>query len=92
VEMGLKALITLKKGQAPRIHSIHDLAQIAAEFYPEMKNSFDSLKDLEPYYIASRYFDGLPDGIPIDHLSQKDGERAAEIARNFIMLASEYFR
>ena len=91
VEMGLKAIITLKKGRSPRIHSIQQMVKIAAEDYPEIIGSLDCLNDLDPYYIAARYFEGFPDGLPLDHLTQKDAEKAAEIARNFISVISKYF-
>jgi HEPN domain-containing protein len=89
--MGLKAIISLKRGRSPRTHSIQLMTKLAEEDYPEMSSTLKSLKDLDPYYIAARYFEGFPDGIPLDYLTQSDAEKAAEIAKSFLAEISIYF-
>jgi len=64
-EKALKAYLylKLKSSEAFRIHSIDELARLAAEADPDFQEILPA-KKLDKYYILTRYPNGLPGGVP----------------------------
>jgi len=49
----------------------------------------DTCRELDQYYVATRYPSGLPGGIPHDVFAERNAERALEGMKTVLTLVSE---
>jgi len=65
-EKALKAYL-YARGERPVLgHATHLLVQRCAAYEPGFLDLLDGCRRLDQYYIATRYPNGIPDGIPHD--------------------------
>jgi HEPN domain-containing protein len=62
-------------------HSVADLAAECAELDPEFSNLRSRAAPLDQFYVATRYPNSLPGGIPAQAFARPEAERALEMAR-----------
>jgi HEPN domain-containing protein len=63
-------------------HSIHELCSDVAAINSEFSNLCERWRTLDQYYIATRYPDSLPGGIPSEVFNVEDAQRAVSIAES----------
>ena len=76
----LKALLAYKNVSIPKIHSLIDLYELTRLLFPDLEQFKVVLRDLDTYYIPTRYPDALPGSLPEGLPTQKHAEEALEIA------------
>jgi len=83
-EKALKAYL-YAQGERPVIgHATHQLVQRCAEYDPDFGLLLDGCRQLDQYYIPTRYPNGLPDGIPHDLYTEEQAARALTVAQTVI--------
>ena len=65
-------------------HSLVDLLERAATSPEALLHLRDSARQLDQYYIPTRYPNGLPGGVPAEVFSDAQAEDAVGRARSFI--------
>ena len=86
-EKALKAVLYLAGARFVPGHSLVELlerARVDAESLLELR---DSARQLDQYYIPTRYPNGLPGGVPAEVFSDEQAEDAVNRARAFIAAA-----
>jgi len=87
-EKALKAYLMLKGMRFTLKHSINKLLKLCLE----KEKRFGALSDareLDKYYIPTRYPDGLPDDVPHDFYTQEDAERCIQTSKKALSLIKE---
>ncbi|MCR4419196.1 MAG: HEPN domain-containing protein [Clostridia bacterium] len=90
-EKALKAYLylRLKSAEAFRIHSVNELARLAAELDPDFLDVLPA-KMLDRYYIPTRYPNGLPGGVPSRYFDDPEEAKAAmEAAKAVVELVEK---
>jgi len=85
-----KALKSLAYAQGERLvigGSIVELAERLAATVPEVGKLRESAGILDQYYVATRYPNGLPGGVPFEAFGERQGREAVEAARAFVETA-----
>jgi HEPN domain-containing protein len=85
-----KALKSLSYGQGERLvlgHSIVELADRLAAKIPELGKLREQAGLLDQYYVATRYPNGLPGGVPFEAFGERQAREAIEAARTFVAIA-----
>jgi HEPN domain-containing protein len=85
-----KALKSLSYGQGERLvlgHSIVELAGRLASAMPEVGRLREQAGQLDQYYVATRYPNGLPGGVPFEAFGERQAREAVEAARAFVAIA-----
>lgn len=86
VELALKASVPRQAAAPPRLHSI---AELLARQDPAVRQALDhvmdDLRDLDPYYTATRY----PDAIVGDLPGQHEAGEAVAAARQAVTIITE---
>lgn len=91
VEKALKALL-YAQGERPVLgHATHRLVQSCAEYDAAFLDHLDGCRQLDQFYIATRYPNGIPDGIPHDVYTGKQAEEAVGIADRIIRFVAQHF-
>jgi HEPN domain-containing protein len=88
-EKALKALI-ISKGSESRIHSINYLLTSLPEDIKADDQMKHAAKELDKYYIPTRYPDSFSTGIPKDFFTSEDARRAIASAKKIIGFAEEH--
>ena len=86
-EKALKAVLYLRGERFVPGHSLVDLLERAATGTETLLHLRDSARQLDQYYIPTRYPNGLPGGIPAEVFSDAQAEDAVDRARSFIEAA-----
>ncbi|MBD3235538.1 MAG: HEPN domain-containing protein [Candidatus Eisenbacteria bacterium] len=76
VAKALKALRYARGARNVIGHSVVKLLDATAEVHPALESLRDSGAELDLYYIASRYPNGLVEGTPHESFTRKQDERA----------------
>jgi HEPN domain-containing protein len=69
-------------------HSVERLCAAATFYEPEFRSRGRAWTILDTYYIATRYPDALPDGIPADVYTQHAAETAVDLAAEVVDLVA----
>ena len=88
-EKALKAFLYAQGEEIVLGHSVERLCAAAAAFEPEFQARARTWSLLDGYYIATRYPNGLPDGIPADVYTQSAANDAVTLAEEAVTFVSE---
>jgi len=76
-EKVLKAFLYLK-GENPVLgHSTLKPAERAVAYEPTFRNALDACRDLDVFYVPTRYPSGIPDGAPFEYFRLQHAEKAS---------------
>jgi HEPN domain-containing protein len=70
-------------------HATHRLVERCAEYDPRFSELLDVCRQLDQYYIPTRYPNGLPDGIPHDVYTRAQAEQAVEGTRTVLRAVTQ---
>lgn len=85
-----KALKSLAYGAGDRLvigHSLVELIRRLHGSFPGLAELQESAGQLDQYYVATRYPNGLPGGVPFEAFSERQAREAIEAAGRFVELA-----
>ncbi len=85
-EKYLKAFLILNGQEPKRTHILRELVAEAAKFSPQIKKLMSEAKELEQYYIPTRY----PVG-PFGTFGKNDAQAALQAAEKIIQTIKRYF-
>lgn len=68
-------------------HSLVELVGRLGRAVPDLKDMGDAAGQLDQYYVATRYPNGLPGGTPFEAFSRAQAEPAIAAAERFVSLA-----
>ncbi len=89
-EKSLKAFL-YAQGERPVLgHATHRLVQRCAEYEENFATLLDGCRQLDQYYIPTRYPNGIPEGIPHDVYTSAQAEKAVQLARAVLDLVGAY--
>jgi HEPN domain-containing protein len=87
----LKAVLYLK-GERPVVgHATTHLAARCAEYDPGFKDLLESCRELDVFYIPTRYPNGVPDGAPYEFFGPRHSERGAAAYRRIADMVGPFF-
>jgi HEPN domain-containing protein len=89
-QAGEKALKSLHYGRGGRVvlgRSLVELLDGLLSERPDLAELRDAARQLDQYYIPTRYPNGLPGGIPSEAFTSKQATEAVSFARQFIARA-----
>ncbi|MDE0460325.1 MAG: HEPN domain-containing protein [Chromatiales bacterium] len=86
-EKALKAIHYLSGERFVPGHSLVELLETAAQPTGTLARLLDSARQLDQYYIPTRYPNGIPGGIPAEVFTDSQAEDAVIRARAFIEVA-----
>jgi len=79
------------QGERPVMgHATHRLVERCAEYEHGFSDLLDVCRQLDQYYIPTRYPNGLPDGIPHDVYTLAQAQQAVEGARTVLRAVSTH--
>ncbi len=90
-EKALKAYlyVKVKSVEVFRMRSVGDLSKMAAEVDPDFEQMVKA-KDLDRYYILTRYPNGLPGGVPSRYFDDpEEAEKAMRLAKGIVDLVEK---
>jgi HEPN domain-containing protein len=87
-EKALKAFLFLKGKRMVLKHSINSLLRMCLKEDTGFKKVMDA-RELDKYYISTRYPNGLPDGIPHEFYTEEDAEECIQLLRRVLSLIRE---
>jgi HEPN domain-containing protein len=88
-EKALKAFL-YAQGERPVLgHATHRLLQRCSEYDPAFDGLLEGCRRLDQYYVASRYPNGLPDGIPHDVYGAAQAQEAIAAAQEVLNFVGE---
>jgi HEPN domain-containing protein len=85
-----KALKAVAYGLGERLVVGHSLVELLARLddrVPALADRRERAGVLDQYYVATRYPNGLPGGVPFEAFSREQAERAVEDAEGFVEAA-----
>lgn len=88
-EKALKAFLYAQGERHVIGHATHRLVQECAEYKIAFADLLDICRQLDQYYIPTRYPNGLPDGTPHDVYTSAQATQATELARLVVQLVAE---
>lgn len=83
-EKGLKALHYSQGARVVLGHSVWQLLQDLLAAYPKLSEFGDLAKELDQYYIPTRYPNGLPDGTPSEVYTQTQADQAVNEVKRLL--------
>ena len=89
-QAGEKALKALHYRRGARIVLGHSLAELLHDLvsdHPDLSDLRDAARQLDQYYIPTRYPNGLPGGVPAEAFSPRQAAEAVAYARQFVARA-----
>jgi len=86
-EKALKALHYLRGDRLVLGHSLLELLRGLQESHPALSELADAARQLDQYYIPTRYPNGLPGGIPAEAFTERQGTEALVFAGQLIRAA-----
>ena len=87
-EKVLKALHYLGGERLVIGHSVVELLQSLLARHPSLVGLREAAQQLDQYYVATRYPNGLPAGTPADVFSRNQASQALAYARQFVQQAA----
>jgi HEPN domain-containing protein len=88
-EKALKAFL-YTQGERPVIgHATHRLVQTCAGYDAPFGDLLDACRQLDQYYIPTRYPNGIPEGIPHDVYTPAQAAQAVQLAQSVVDFISE---
>jgi len=88
-ETALKAYIIYQGNDLPRTHFTKRLLESCAEYDPDFAADVARLKDLDNFYIPTRYPNGLNDGTPAEFYVEEDADKAIRLASEIVNLVKK---
>lgn len=86
-EKALKALHYLAGARVVLGHSLVELLGDLLPRHPALAELRDAARQLDQYYVPTRYPNGLPGGVPAEVFSRTQAEEAVRYARDFLARA-----
>ncbi len=87
-EKSLKAFL-YAQGERPVMgHATHRPVQTCAEYEVVFLELLDGCRQLDQYYIPTRYPNGLPDGIPHDVYTPTQAAQAVQLAEQIVQFVT----
>ena len=87
-----KAIKSLAYGRGERVVLGHSIAELAGRLAPDVPG-LAKLREqaglLDQYYVATRYPNGLPGGVPSEAFGERQAREALEAARAFLEVARQ---
>ena len=87
-EKALKAFLRLKGYRNLISHSVFALLRQCQEIEPEFAKVED-VRELDQYYLPTRYPDGLPHGVPHLFYRKENAQRCQSLAESVIELVAK---
>ncbi|MBI4483042.1 MAG: HEPN domain-containing protein [Acidobacteria bacterium] len=84
VEKALKGLLVARKGTYPKSHSLEALLLAYPDLDSELLPWSDRCRNLDRFYIPTRYPDALPGSLPTGEPTQKDAQEALQDAKALV--------
>ena len=84
-EKALKALLYLRGSRLILEDSISELLTRVADVYPQLARYRDMAGRLDQYYLASRYLDSVPGGVPHKDLGEVQAREVVGEAENLTL-------
>ena len=88
-----KALKSVAYGRGDRFvigHSLQELLNGLVGTHEEMESLREVARRLDQYYVATRYPDALPGGLPFETYSRGQAEEAVEMASEIVTSSRAY--
>jgi len=85
-ETALKAYLIFQGEELPRIHLVKELLENCGKYDKDFIANIDEYKELDAYYIPTRYPNGLSDGTPGTYYSASDADKAIKLADKIVSL------
>lgn len=86
-EKALKALHYRRGARMVLGHSLGELLHDLVSDHPPLSDLGDAARQLDLYYIPTRYPNGLPGGVPAEAFTATQATEAVAYARRFITIA-----
>lgn len=83
-EKALKALHYLRGERVVLGHSVLELLDAVVREHPALSSFREVAQQLDQYYIATRYPNGLPGGVPSEFFTARQADAAVVGARNIV--------
>lgn len=88
-EKALKATLLALGADSIRGHGVGDLCRQVGELLPDAEARCGAWRELDTYYVPTRYPDALPSGIPADTFTRRQAQSARELAADALAFADE---
>ncbi|MEW6040447.1 MAG: HEPN domain-containing protein [Elusimicrobiota bacterium] len=88
-EKTLKAFLYLNGEDVMTTHSVFTLSNVCKKYSPEFEKIEKQSKELDKYYIPTRYPNGLPDEIPHIFYTKEDAEKCVSYAREILTIVEK---
>lgn len=85
-----KAVKSLAYGSGERVVLGHSLVELTSRLglaFPELEKLREQAGLLDQYYVATRYPNGLPGGVPFEAFGERQAREAVESAKRFLEIA-----
>jgi HEPN domain-containing protein len=86
-EKALKAILYAGGARTVLGHSVHELIGRVMERHPDLAHLRGDAKQLDRFYIPTRYPNGLPGGTPFESYSRTDLEQALAMTERIVSAA-----
>lgn len=84
VEKALKGLLYVRRGTYPKSHSLEQLLLYDSVTHRELQKWHTQCRNLDLFYIPTRYADALPGLLPTGEPTQKDAEEVLRDAKAIV--------
>ena len=88
-EKALKGLLYSLGAKKVLGHSVQELSEAVRTKMPEFESLVASASRLDKYYVATRYPNGLPGGVPYKAFGPEDAQLALDTAQSVLDVAAE---
>ncbi|HEX9819330.1 MAG TPA: HEPN domain-containing protein [Methylomirabilota bacterium] len=83
-EKAMKALHYRRGARLVLGHSLVELLTDLLPDHPALRDLGDAARQLDQYYVPTRYPNGLPGGVPADVFTSRQAREAVAYAREFV--------
>ncbi len=87
-ELALKALL-IRQGEKVRMHGLLHLLELLLPYYPELSRLDRATRNLDRFYIPTRYPDVLPTGTSAAYFREQDSVEAQTAAGEVLWFARQ---
>lgn len=88
-ETALKAFILYQGQDLPYIHMVKGLLESCAEYDQDFASDVARFKELDNFYIPTRYPNALNEGTPADFYIKEDADKAIQLASEIVDLVKK---
>lgn len=92
VEKAFKGLLSSRIGTHPKGHSLESLLLFDGQIHQELADTRDALRNLDRFYIPTRYPDALPGTLESGEPDRPDAEGALRDARRVVAVVEHKMR